>query len=68
MRATATELAQHPVDVHFEVAAGAAAEPALDAVGAPEEPAPPEGSARLLNDGAVPPVTGAIEHVERARL
>jgi len=68
IRATATELAQHPVDVHFEVAAGAAAEPALDAVGTLDEPAPADGSVRLLNDGAAPPVAGAIEHVERARL
>jgi len=68
IRATATELAQHPVDVHFEVAVGAAVEPALDAVGTLDEPAPADGSVRLLNDGAAPPVAGAIEHVERARL
>ena len=69
IRATATELAQHPVDIEFEVAAA----PTMDAEGepteSPVESAPPaDAGVRLLNDGAPLPVTGSIEHVERARL
>ncbi|MBK9246429.1 MAG: chromosomal replication initiator protein DnaA [Burkholderiales bacterium] len=69
IRAAAAELARHPVDVHFEVSSLSPAE----ADGDDDEPAadlPATGDSRprLLNDGATLPATGAIEHVERARL
>jgi len=69
IRAAATELAQHPVDVSFEVSAATAAEPGLEAIELPDETPPVVDSGpRLLNDGAPLPSSGVIEHVERARL
>ena len=69
IRAAATELAQHPVDVQFEVSALMPAEPGRDpAQPADDPPAAADAVPRVLNDGAPLPVAGAIEHVERARL
>jgi chromosomal replication initiator protein len=69
IRAAATDIAQHPVDVQFEVTAGLAAEPAAEAGGLPGAFAPaPDRGARVLSDGAALPANGSIEHVERARL
>jgi len=69
IRAAATELAQHPVEVQFEVAAAAAAEPGADSPDLAEAPAPASDSApRQFNDGPPLSVPGVIEHVERARL
>jgi chromosomal replication initiator protein len=67
IRAAATELAQHPVDIHFEVSSIAAGEPAGDAVEPQGDALSAEPGPRQLNDGPLP-VSGVIEHVERARL
>ncbi len=69
IRAAATDIAQHPVDVQFEVTPALSAEPVGEAGGLPAvfNPAP-DGEARVLNDGAPLPVNGSVEHVERARL
>jgi len=69
IRAAATELAQHPVEVQFEVSAAAAAEPGLEAAEAADGPqAVADSAPRVLNDGAPLPSAGPVEHVERARL
>ena len=69
IRAAAAELAQHPVEVSFEVSAAAAAEPGLEAIELPDQSQPAVDSGpRVLNDGAPLPASGVIEHVERARL
>jgi len=69
IRAAATDIAQHPVDVQFEVSPGMAAETGAESMEALAEPAPMAVSGpRLLNDGPTLPSSGAIEHVERARL
>jgi len=69
IRAAATELAQHPVDIHFEITATAGSEPGVEAAEAAGEAPPAADSARRqLDDGAPLPVSGAVQHVERARL
>jgi chromosomal replication initiator protein DnaA len=70
IRAAAAELAQHPVDVHFEVSPTLAAEPAAEPAEQPGERAVAGADAgpRILNDGAPLPSTGPVEHMERARL
>ncbi len=69
IRAAATELARHPVDIHFEVSAATSAEQGIEAAELPEEASPAiESGARVLNDGAPLPAAGATAHVERARL
>jgi len=67
IRAAATDVAQHPVDVQFEVAPSLAAESASEAGGLLTAPAANSGP-RLLNDGAPLPASRSVEHVERARL
>jgi chromosomal replication initiator protein len=69
IRAAAAELAQHPVDVQFELSAAPAADPGIESAGPADEPAPAaDGAPRLLNDGAPLPIGGTVQHVERARL
>ena len=67
IRAAAADVVQHPVDVQFEVAPGVAAEVE------PAEPLRTGGQvdtdvARPLRHDAATAASGAIEHVERARL
>jgi len=69
IRAAAAELAQHPVDVHFEVSPTLAADPAAEVLEQPgERAAGADAGPRILNDGAPLPAAGPIEHTERARL
>ncbi len=69
IRAAATELAQHPVEVQFEVAVAATAEPGTDSPDLAEASSPAaDGVPRQFNDGPPLSVPGVIEHVERARL
>ena len=69
IRAAATELAQHPVEIQFEVSAASVAEPGPESAEAADRPpAVADSGLRLLNDGAPLPAAGATEHVERARL
>jgi chromosomal replication initiator protein len=67
IRAAATDIARHPVDVQFEVAATADEPSRVGAetagVNVDREPAMP----RLLDDGA-PAGASVVAHVERARL
>ena len=69
IRAAATDIAQHPVDVQFEVTAGLAAESPAEAGGLPAVFASTvNGESRVLHDGAALAASGSVEHVERARL
>lgn len=67
IRAAAAELAQHPVDVHFEVSPTMAADLAAEPLEQPGERAADAGP-RTLNDGAPLHAAGPVEHTERARL
>jgi len=68
IRATAAELAQHPVDIDFEVAAVPSPEVDVESMAPPNEAAAADAGVRLPNDGVALPMAGTIEHVERARL
>ena len=64
IRATAATVAQHPVEVLFEVTPDAPAQEAT----VERTPASPAGAGRILDDGAVLPLNGASQQAERARL
>ena len=69
IRAAATDLAQHPVDVQFEVTPMIGADAGSEAIELSNlARTATDSGPRLLNDGPPLPASGSLEHVERARL
>jgi len=68
IKATATDIARHPVDVLFEVAPATGDPPSAERIGEAAGAGIDLSAPRVLNDGAALPLAGANEQFERARL